>query len=267
MDACSSRSPGTATHSSAPPTRRFPPRTFEPSATEAEIDFILATAAEYLQKPPTRADVLSVFTGIRPLLKAEGAGSTAALSRDHTIRIDPSGLLSIAGGKWTTYRHMAEDCVDQAETLGKLAESPCVTRQLSIHGATETAHSYGSLSVYGSDAPKILAIAQTDPSLAQPLSAALPYIGAEIVWACREELALSIEDVLARRTRALFLNSRAALEMAPRVAQIMARELGRDDTWQETQIAAFNTLAQHYICALTPSVTSARDARSPDAPA
>src|SRR4029077_9333105 len=119
------------------------------------IEFILDTASRYLARRPTRDDILSVFAGIRPLVKSSEAESTAALSREHTIEVGRSGLLSIAGGKWTTYRKMAEDCVDHAATLAKLDERSCVTKTLEIHGSHDHAEQFGNLSHYGSDAHAI----------------------------------------------------------------------------------------------------------------
>ena len=125
MAACSSSFHGTATPWPAPPTLRVDAPSLEPRPLEEEIEFILDTAARYFTRPPTRADVLAVYVGLRPLVK--GDGKTSALSRDHVIHVDTSGLLTITGGKWTTYRHMAEDCVDHAITLGKLPDEPCPT--------------------------------------------------------------------------------------------------------------------------------------------
>lgn len=219
----------------------------EPHASEAEIAFLLDTAARYLSRPPTRDDILSVFAGIRPLVRTGDARNTAALSRDHTIHIDGSGLLTIAGGKWTTYRNMAEDCVDQALVLAELPERPCVTKTLDIHGSDEHPERFGDLAVYGSDAPLIRHLARVDPTLGDRLDPALPTIGAEVVWAARHEMARTVEDALARRSRALFLDARAAIRMAPRVADLMAKELGRDDVWRSAQVEAFTTLARGYL--------------------
>ena len=221
--------------------------TLEPVAMEAEVDFILATAAEYLTKAPTRNDVLSVFAGIRPLVRATGVPNTAALSRDHIIHIDRSGLVTVCGGKWTTYRHMAEDCVDQAATFAQLAERPCVTRHLPIHGFQDAEKESGALSVYGSDANEIRKLIATDRSLGEPLDAALPYRKAEVIWATRTEMARTVEDILARRTRALFLNARAAVGMAPAVADLMASEMGWNDLTRNKQVAAFREVASNYI--------------------
>jgi glycerol-3-phosphate dehydrogenase len=194
----------------------------EPVAMEQEIDFILETAGLYLEKKPQRADVLSIFAGIRPLVKAGDVGNTAALSRGHTIRIEESGMITVCGGKWTTYRRMAEDCVNQAATLAQLPERPCVTADLRIH------------------AP------QFAPA-GEPLHPSLPYTEADIAHAVRHEMAETVEDVLARRTRALFLNAPAALQMAPRVAQWMAHERQAPPGWGDEQLAAFRNVAQGYL--------------------
>jgi len=218
----------------------------EPVPFEAEIEFILTTAAEYLHKAPRRSDVLSAFAGIRPLVRSGDARNTASLSRDHTIQIDSSGLLTITGGKWTTYRHMAEDCVNQAATLARLPEKPCVTAHLNIHGFHKHADKFGHLAVYGADAPAIQDLIRSDERLGERLHPALPYCGAEVLWAARFEMARTVEDALARRTRALFLNARAAVAMAPTVAALMGGELRLDRRWQEEQVRAFQELAKGY---------------------
>jgi glycerol-3-phosphate dehydrogenase len=219
----------------------------EPVALEQEIEFILQTASLYLAKRPVRSDVLSVFAGIRPLVRAGAGGNTSALSRGHTVRIEDSGLVTICGGKWTTYRHMAEDCVNHAATLGRLPERPCATERLNIHGFHPSAQKFGALSVYGSDASAIQALGSEDAALAQRLDDALPYTAAEVVWAVRHEMARTVEDVLARRTRALFLNAAAAMRMAPRAAELMAAELGRDAKWEAAEVQAFRATSRQYL--------------------
>jgi glycerol-3-phosphate dehydrogenase len=219
----------------------------EPVALDKEIDFILETAGLYLAKRPSRSDILSVFAGIRPLAKSDERTNTAALSRDHVIHIDKSGLLSITGGKWTTYRNMAQDCVDQAVALTDLPEGTCLTRTLNIHGYHNNTENFGSLSFYGSDAPAIRKLIAEDAALGRQLDSELPYLEAEIVWATRMEMARTVEDTLARRTRALFLNAKAAVRMAPRVANILACELRRDELWQADQVKAFCQTAQGYL--------------------
>jgi len=221
--------------------------TLEPRPLEQEIEFVLETAGRYLRKPISRSDVRSVFVGIRPLVRSGDAKNTSALSRDHTIHIDPSGLLTVTGGKWTTYRNMAEDCVNQASTLARLPEKPCPTRNLNVHGFHRQASKFGPLALYGADALLIQDLARAEPELERPLHSALPISEAEVVWAARFEMARTIEDVLARRTRALFLEARAAMEMAPRVAELLARELHRDAAWQTAEVAAFRKLAQGYL--------------------
>jgi glycerol-3-phosphate dehydrogenase len=222
---------------------------YEPLPYEEEIHFILETAGEYLTRKPDRKDVLSVYVGIRPLVKAAGSdsGKTSALSRDHTIHIDESGLLTIVGGKWTTYRHMAEDTMNHAITLGKLEDRLCVTRDLHIHGYKQGVNPHGDLWVYGADAEKIKVLTDSDVELAHRLNHALPQIAAEVVWAAREEMARSVEDVLARRTRALFLNARAAVAMAPEAARLLAKELGKDDAWIADEVSRFKDLAKQYM--------------------
>lgn len=225
----------------------------EPTAQQAEIDFLLTTAADYLQTPPTRQDILSVFIGIRPLVMAAPGAHTSRLSRDHTISVSPQRLLTITGGKWTTYRKMAEDCVNQAAELAGLQRKPCRTHALRIAGAPETsvASTGGSvpseLHVYGSDQANLDAIARSHEGAAQRLDPRLSITTAQVIWAVRSEMARTVEDILARRTRALFLDARAALDIAPRVAKIMALETKRDGRWQREQLAAFEETARHFL--------------------
>jgi glycerol-3-phosphate dehydrogenase len=219
----------------------------EPRPLEEEIEFVLETAGRFFVRPPSRADILAVFVGLRPLVK--GDGKTSALSRDHVIHVDTNGLLTITGGKWTTYRHMAADTVDHALTLGKLPEIACPTRSLRIHGylpeASLPTGAEEHLAVYGTDADAIREIAR-DPALAAQLHPSLPYTGAEVLWAARAEMAATVEDVLARRTRALFLNAAAAIAMAEPVARILAAHFGHDESWIAAQVSEFTTLAQQY---------------------
>ena len=219
----------------------------EPIATDEEIDFILTSIAKYLHKPPRRSDVLSVYAGLRPLVKVGDARSTAALSRDHTILISNSGLLTIAGGKWTTYRKMAQDTVDQAETLAGLDERPCQTSHLQIHGWTRQHIEEPNLRVYGADAAAVHAIANEEPDRAGRLHPELPYVAAQIVWAVREEMARTVEDVLSRRTRALLLGAQASIDCAPRVARLIAAELGRDEGWEQQAVADYCKVARNYL--------------------
>jgi len=221
----------------------------EPRAKAEEIAFLMKHAARYLVKDPTPADVLSVFVGIRPLVGGNGETNTAVLSRDHSLTISKGGLVTITGGKWTTYRHMAEDTVDQAAVLAGLEERPTATRTLNIHGYHRHAEEFGRLAIYGSDAPEIEAIIREDGSWGAALHPELSIIGAEVVWAAREEMARTLEDVLSRRTRCLVLHARASKEAAPAVAKIMALVLGRDPAWESAEVARFNALADGYLLA------------------
>jgi glycerol-3-phosphate dehydrogenase len=219
----------------------------EPRALPEEIDFILETAGMYLQKAPSRDDILSVFAGIRPLVGASDDKNTASLSRDHTIVISNSGLLTIAGGKWTTYRQMAEDCVGHAATLAGLEARACVTKRLNIHGYHKSPQKFGSLAVYGSDAPAIQDLLRADVQRQELIHPALPALCGEVVWAVRFEAARTIDDFLARRTRSLFLNARAAIEAAPKVASLMAAELGYNAQWESEQVAKFQHIGRGFL--------------------
>jgi len=219
----------------------------EPRALEAEIGFILGTMKEYLSAPPERGDVLSVFAGLRPLAAPKEDGhATKEISRDHKLLVNRSGLVTITGGKWTTYRKMAEETVDKVIEVGMLQPVSCRTKQLRIHGCCD-ALTEAHLAVYGTDARRIRELMEQEPVLARQLVAWLPYTEAEAVWAVRHEMARTIEDVLARRLRVLFLDAQAALAAAPRVAALIAGELGYDEDWKRNQLIAFNKLANGYL--------------------
>jgi len=220
----------------------------EPRALAEERAFVLEHARKYLAKDPAESDVLSIFAGQRPLVRAAHAGSTAKLSRDHTILVSGSGLVTITGGKWTTYRKMGEDVIDHAEVAAGLARRRGGTEELRIHGWTPQADSGAdSLGIYGADAARLRELMAAQPELAAPLHPALPYRRAEVIWHARHEMARTVEDVLARRTRALLLDARASIEAAPAVAALLAAELGHDEAWQASQVAAFTALARGYV--------------------
>ncbi len=217
----------------------------EPVALKQEVEFILATANRYLAKPAAVADIKSVFAGIRPLVKANESTNTAAISRDHTIHIDPrSGLLTVAGGKWTTYRKMAEDVVDQAAVFADLPERECMTYNMAVHGAQRV--SRARFAYYGSDANHIEELILKNPELGQPLDRELDITPAQVIWACLEEMARTVDDVLSRRTRCLLLDCDASVRIVGKVAEIMATELGGDDQWVAQQISDFQQIAASY---------------------
>ena len=222
-------------------------KSLEPRALQAERDFLMTHAGQYLTKSPSDSDVLSIFAGLRPLVQSGDSSDTAALSREHTILISHSGLITLTGGKWTTYRKMAQDVIDQAEKSMGIEPTHCPTETQPIHGWTQTTSSSQNLKLYGSNAAGILAIIQADPALGQKLHPALPYQKAEIVWHAREEMARTVEDVLARRIRALLLNATASIEAAATVANILAMELGRDTNWEAQQVTAYRELANGYV--------------------
>jgi glycerol-3-phosphate dehydrogenase len=220
----------------------------EPVALESEVDFVLETAGKYLLKQPTRKDVLSVFAGLRPLAKPEDeTKATKEISRGHKIVISVSGLITIIGGKWTTYRKMAEDTIDKAAMLGGLPDRECITKHLPIHGFRMDIDPYtDAMSPYGLNKEDILSIGEEEEDLAGFISVKLEILKSQIVWAVRKEMARTVEDVLARRTRALFLDARESIRIAPEVAFIMAKELKRDDEWIKNQIVIFNQVAENY---------------------
>ncbi len=225
-----------------------PTADLEPRPLPEEVDFLLRHAARYLTADPAPADVLSVFAGLRPLVgAADGEGGTAAISRDHTLHVAPSGLVTITGGKWTTYRKMAEDTVDQAATLAGLPERPCPTHDLDIHGAHPHPEVFGPLADYGADVPALRELIASDARFAEPIHPDHEIVAGQVVWAARREMARTVEDVLSRRTRLLLLDARAAIAVAPAVAALLAEELERDAAWEAEQVAAFRELAAGYL--------------------
>jgi glycerol-3-phosphate dehydrogenase len=220
----------------------------EPIALEEEIGFVLRTAGKYLTKAPVRKDVRSIFAGLRPLAAPQdGSAKTKEISRSHKIIASPSGLISIIGGKWTTYRRMAQDTIDKAIEVAKLQPRACVTKDLSIHGNKTGTDFCDHLYVYGSDREALLGLVNENPEWGDKLYFRMDYIKAEVIWAVRHEMARTVEDVLARRVRALFLDARAAIDMAPAVACLLAKELGKDENWKNIQVADFTYVAEGYL--------------------
>ncbi|MBN1820814.1 MAG: glycerol-3-phosphate dehydrogenase/oxidase [Prolixibacteraceae bacterium] len=220
----------------------------EPRALEDEIKFILKTAKKYLAKKPKRKDVLSIFAGLRPLAAPQDENQeTKEISRSHKLVISQSGLITMIGGKWTTYRKMGEDIIDKAILLGGLDEKECVTKNMPIHGYVKNLKNARHLYVYGSDIPRLKALMGQEPGLGEKIHEKLPYVVAEIIWAVREEMARSVEDFLARRTRALLLDAKSSIEMAPKVAEVIAKELGYNEDWEISQVEDYSELAKGYI--------------------
>jgi glycerol-3-phosphate dehydrogenase len=221
----------------------------EPKPLRSEIEFLLETIAPYWSRKAEPADIRSIFAGVRPLARSGDPNNTAKLARNHIIRVSSGRMISIMGGKWTTYRQMAEDAVERAIEVGGLLPTPCRTQNLPIHGANGE-RAAGPLTKllagYGSDGPAISQLASSQAALAAPLADRLPHVAAQVVWAVRHEMARSVEDVLSRRTRSLFLDADAAIAAAPRVAEILAAELGRDAAWQAEQLRQFNAVADGY---------------------
>ena len=219
----------------------------EPKALEQEIGFILRTAAAYLNKAPAREDVLSIFAGLRPLAaNPSNPAATKEVSRRHKITLSPSGLLSVFGGKWTTYRRMAEETIDRAVKAGMIEKRKCITTHLPLCDKSNFT-SDGRFKIYGNGCAEIEKMISTDPSSGLPLHRDLPYTRAELTWICRNEMPVSTGDVLSRRTRALILNARASAEMAPEVSRIMAETMGYDELWQAEQIKSYNEELEKYL--------------------
>ncbi|MFK7952250.1 MAG: glycerol-3-phosphate dehydrogenase/oxidase [Ekhidna sp.] len=218
----------------------------EPQALEEEIKFILKTAGEYLTRAPQRSDVKSVFAGLRPLPAGDEDEDTKEISRNHKIIVSLSGLITVTGGKWTTYRKMGQDIIDKVGLmLGEERET--ITRYMPLHGYVKNFDVEDHLHVYGSDRLALLQMIEDHPELGEPLDEAYPYLKAEIIWAVKEEMARKIEDVLARRIRMLFLDAKTSMKIAPQVAELMAKELNKDKDWIEKEVASFNKLAAGYL--------------------
>ena len=222
-----------------------PRPSLEPVALRKEIDFILEHAARYLVRNPGRNDVLSVFAGLRPLFNEGGVKGTAKLSREHVVEVSDSGLVTLTGGKWTTYRRMGLDAMERVIESAHLEHHPSQTESLLMHGWTD--RTSARFSIYGSDAEALEELIAMEPSLATLLHPRLPYTAAEVIWAVRQEMAATLEDVLARRTRALLLDAAASIEAAPAVAAIMARELREGRPWIDQQVETYCRLARKYI--------------------
>ncbi|WP_353182136.1 glycerol-3-phosphate dehydrogenase/oxidase [Parapedobacter lycopersici] len=219
----------------------------EPVPLDDEIAFILKTAADYLSPAPRKSDIRSMFAGLRPLAAPDdGEEATKEISRDHKLIVNPSGLITITGGKWTTYRKMAEETIDRAIETGALEKRACLTKTLKIQGHC-TQQQAGHWASYGSDAGRVRALTVSQPDLAERLHPDFDYIGAEVVWAVVNEMARTLEDVLARRLRVLFLDAAKSMEMAPKVVALMAKQLNKNREWENQQLQAYRLIARQYL--------------------
>ncbi|HZG68503.1 MAG TPA: glycerol-3-phosphate dehydrogenase/oxidase [Herpetosiphonaceae bacterium] len=218
----------------------------EPRPLPEEVTFVLRHAARYLSVDPRPEDVRSVFAGLRPLVRSGRSKATAALGRGHSLQVSPAGLITITGGKWTTYRRMGADTVNKAIAIAGLPRRRVATEALRLHGWTHDSEANG-LAVYGSDAAAVQAVLDEQPGWSDLIHPRLHYRAGEAIWAARHEAARTVEDVLARRTRALQLDARASQEAAPLVARLLAAELGMDTAWQEAQVREYCELAQTYL--------------------
>jgi glycerol-3-phosphate dehydrogenase len=222
----------------------------DPSPLNEEIDFLLTHVARYLEKDPSKEDIKSVFVGLRPLVKEDEENNTAVISREHSITISRSGLVTITGGKWTTYRKMAEDALNKALIIADLDPKPCVTENLQLFGFHKNANIFDDFERYGSAAPELMNLLNEDTTYRNRLHADYPFVEGEVIWAIRKEMARTPEDFLARRTRLLFLDARACIATVKKVVILMASELERDDKWINEQLENFNALAKKYLPAV-----------------
>lgn len=232
----------------------------DPTPEPKDVDYLLRYASAYLRRPVTRDDVLAVWNGLRPLVFAPGKNATQELARSHVLSESPSGLLTMAGGKWTSYRAMAEDAVDAAcAAFGLGTSRPCATRELRLIGSRayypeawkdlaarrgiDPALALSLFSLYGDEAEQVLDLGQGD-DLMQPLHPDHPYIGAEVVFAVRREMATRLGDVLLRRLPFGLVDMRHACEAAPGAAAIMGRELGWDESRRTSEVESVRRLLE-----------------------
>ena len=220
----------------------------EPVALDEEIEFILNTMGKYLTKKPSRSDVLSIFAGLRPLAAPKnGSAKTKEISRSHKIYVSNTHLFTMIGGKWTTFRRMAEDLVSKVESTKKWNKTKSKTKNLKLHGYKTDIDNDNPFNFYGSDSKNISELMRNEPGLNRLISNRLNLYAAQVVWAVREEMARTVEDIISRRVRCLLLDAREAILIAPIVADIMAKELNKDETWQKQQVDSFSKIASKYI--------------------
>lgn len=220
----------------------------EPQALKSEVEFILETAQNYLTPKPQKEDIKSVFAGLRPLAKTTDKNEkTKEVSRSHKVIVSKSGLVSLVGGKWTTFRRMGQDTIDEFYKLTHQKVVKSSSSNLMIHGAFDVAIEHkNTIDVYGTDAPKLAALIEENPKWNELLHPNFPNKVVEVIWAVRHEMAQTVDDILSRRLRILFQDVNAALELAPKVASLMKTELIKDSSWEQGQITTFNKIANKY---------------------
>lgn len=219
----------------------------EPEAMKKEIDFVLETASGYLTKEPTRADIKAVFAGLRPLARPkEGSTKTKEISRSHKVILSDSGLVTLTGGKWTTFRKMGEDTVGYFEQVTGEKPNTSTSANMKIQGNT-TNPEKGHWGIYGTDAKAIHSLAESHPEWKEKIHPDFPNILAEVIWAIRSEMAVKLDDVLSRRIRMLILDAQAAIDSAPKVAELMAKEMNKDKVWIQNELTEFGNTAKKYL--------------------
>lgn len=219
----------------------------EPKPFEKEIEYLLSHLEKYLTKKPSKENVLCVFTGIRPLINQKGDKQTSSLSRDHLIIRSDSGLITVTGGKWTTYRLMAEHCINRTAEWVQLPQRSCKTKNIHIHSCCNESETIEDLAVYGLDAISIQNLLDSESNYRKPFHPEFTVMAGEVIWMVRHEMARTVEDVLARRTFCLYLNAKESINAAYQVAKIMASELGQDDEWQKQQITKYKRFTQNFL--------------------
>ena len=216
----------------------------EPKPLKEEIDFILKNASKYMTIKPKKDDIKSVFAGLRPLAATSDKKSTKEVSRSHKIDISPSGLISVLGGKWTTYRKISEDAIDTAISINKLKKKKCKTKKTKLFGYKKKVDFSDPMHVYGSLKKKVESLGGIDDN--NSLSTKFYITNNIIEWSIIHEMALTLEDILARRTRCIFLDSNESKLIAPNVAKKMAEVLEKDQEWIDTELKKFNKLIKNY---------------------
>ena len=235
----------------------------EPTLNDAEIDFLLETLEPYLENKVNKSDIKSGFGGLRPLIMAEDRTNTKSILRDHEVETDKkTGLISLLGGKWTTYRVMAQDTIDHAAELLRGSKGGCKTADHKLVGAQNfDKNGYQALQKtynlpedvarhlnqkYGSRASKVADLIKKDADLSEKLTPQYPHIKVEVVYCATEEMACSVRDFVARRTRLELMDWEAALAVTPEVARLMGSVLGWTEAKTASETTHYSTLIRQF---------------------